>query len=210
MIINSDNLTYEKKTNNKKIINAKSNNNLNKINDIASKTFEKTKINKFKKNEPRHLNISGKILSNNLKDFYPKNKKESNTINNNYRYNPIFKRSRYIHENNFNLNPLSLLNINKSSTNNKIGHKNNSDMNIINTMTRLKNVIRPNNNIIARKASRNYMKNINKYNSKTNIKSRGNQFNTSINISYIYKSKIYKSINKQLEEHLYTLNNSYK
>ena len=39
MIINSDNLTYEKKNNNKKNINAKSNNNLNKINDIASKTF---------------------------------------------------------------------------------------------------------------------------------------------------------------------------
>ena len=81
-------------------------------------------------------------------------------------------------------------------------------MKTIITIQKLENIIKPNNNIITRKASRNYMKNINKYNSKTNIKSRGNQFNTSINISYIYKSKIYKSINKQLEGHLYTLKNS--
>ena len=205
MIINSDNLTYKKKNSNKKIIIKKSNNNLNKINDIASKTFEKTKMNKFKINES-----SGKILSNNLKDIYQNNRKESNSINNNKRYNPIFKRSRYIKENNFSLNPLPLLSLIKSSNFEQIGYKNKSDMKTINTMQKLKNIIKPNNNIIARKASRNYMKNINKYNSKTNIKSRGNQFNTSYNISYIYKSKIYKSINKQLEEHFYTLNNSYK
>ena len=96
MIINSDNLTYKKKNSNKKIIIKKSNNNLNKTNNIASKTFEKISMDKFKINEPRHLNISGKILSNNLKDIYQKNKNESNTINNNNSYNPIFKRSKDI------------------------------------------------------------------------------------------------------------------
>jgi len=96
MIINSDNLTYKKKNSNKKIIIKKSNNNLNKTNNIASKTFEKISMDKFKINEPRHLNISGKILSNNLKDIYQSNRKESNTINNKNRYNPIFKRSKDI------------------------------------------------------------------------------------------------------------------
>ena len=95
-IINSVNLTYEKKNSNKKIIIKKSNNNLNKTNNIASKTFEKISMDKFKINEPRHLNISGKILSNNLKDIYQSNRKESNTINNKNRYNPIFKRSKDI------------------------------------------------------------------------------------------------------------------
>ena len=137
MIINSDNLTYEKKNNNKKNINAKSNNNLNKINDIASKTFEEMQINKFKINEPRRLNISRKILSNNLKNIHQKDTKENNTINNN-RYNPIFKRSRYIQENNFSLNPLSLFKLNKSSNFNIKGYKNNSDMKNINTMQKLK------------------------------------------------------------------------
>ena len=188
-IINSVNLTYEKKNSNKKIIIKKSNNNLNKINDIASKTFEKIQMNKFKINES-----SGKILSNNLKDIYQNNRKESNSINNNKRYNPIFKRSRYIKENNFSLNPLSLLSLNKSSNFEQIGYKNNSDMKTINTMHKLKNIIKSNNKIIAKKTSRNYLK----------------SNNTSINISYIYKSKRYKSINKQFEEHLYTLNNSYK
>jgi len=61
-------------------------------------------------------------------------------------------------------------------------------MKTINTVKKLKN------NIIAKKTSRNCLKSNNK----------------SINISYIYKSKRYKSINKQFEEHLYTLNNSYK
>ena len=67
-------------------------------------------------------------------------------------------------------------------------------MKTINTMQKLKNIIRSNNNIIAKKTSRNYLKSNNK----------------SINISYIYKSKRFKSINKQFKEHLYTLNNSYK
>ena len=126
MIINSDNLTYKKKNNNKKIIIKKSNNNLNKTNDIASKTFEEMQMNKFKINEPRHLNISGKILSNNLKDIYQRNKNESITINYNNRYNLILKRSRYIQENNFSLNPLSLFKLNKSSNFNIKGYKNNS------------------------------------------------------------------------------------
>ena len=167
--INSNNLNHEKKNNNKKIINTKSNNNLNKINDIASKTFEEMQMNKFKINEPRHLNISGKILSNNLKDIYQEDTKENNTINNNNRYNPIFKRSRYIQENNFSLNPLSLFKINKSSNFNIKGYKNYSDMKNINTMQKLKNITKPNNNIIATKTSRNYLKSNNK----------------SINISYI-------------------------
>ena len=67
---------------------------MNKTNDIASKTFEKIQMNKFKINKSSHLNISGKILSNNLKDIFQNNRKESNTNNNNNnRYNPIFKRS---------------------------------------------------------------------------------------------------------------------
>ena len=168
-IINSVNLTYEKKNSNKKIIIKKSNNNLNKINDIASKTFEKIQMNKFKINEPRRLNISGKILSNNLKDIYQKETKENNTINNNNRYNPIFKRSRYIKENNFSLNPLSLLSLNKSSNFEQCGYKNKSDMKTINTIQKLKNIIKSNNKIIAKKTSRNYLKSNNK----------------SINISYI-------------------------
>ncbi len=96
MITNPDNLTYKKKNSNKKIIIKKSNNNLNKTNDITPKNFEKIQMNKFKINEPRRLNISGKILSNNLKNIYQKNNKESNTINYNNRYNPIFKRSKDI------------------------------------------------------------------------------------------------------------------